>query len=109
MYLGVGCWGQIVRAYVVGTPVTPHVGTPGVEKAGGRVGRSPVSDRPPTTFIRQFFELAFCSVGLLVSYLVWGLLQERVMSYEYGGLVDTHGDVNERGKWFLWTGCQDRE
>ncbi|XP_025053625.1 adenosine 3'-phospho 5'-phosphosulfate transporter 1 isoform X1 [Alligator sinensis] len=33
---------------------------------------------------RQVFKLLFCAVGLQVSYLTWGVLQERVMTRTYG-------------------------
>ncbi|XP_030200362.1 adenosine 3'-phospho 5'-phosphosulfate transporter 1 [Gadus morhua] len=34
--------------------------------------------------VRQMFKLTFCAVGLQVSYLTWGVLQERVMTRSYG-------------------------
>ncbi|XP_056337436.1 adenosine 3'-phospho 5'-phosphosulfate transporter 1 [Danio aesculapii] len=33
---------------------------------------------------RQAFKLIFCAAGLQVSYLTWGVLQERVMTRSYG-------------------------
>lgn len=35
------------------------------------------------TLLKQCASLTFCSVGLLSSYLIWGLLQERIMATKY--------------------------
>ena len=35
------------------------------------------------SFLHQSLQLCFCTGGLLFSYLIWGLLQERVMVYTY--------------------------
>lgn len=35
---------------------------------------------PPRTLLQDAARLIFCSVGLLVSYLIWGLEQERIMT-----------------------------
>ena len=43
---------------------------------------SSVLAEPPSD-ARRCLILAFCSTGLLVSYLLWGLLQERIMAFEY--------------------------
>lgn len=32
---------------------------------------------------QYYFRLAFCTIGLQASYLVWGLLQEKIMTQEY--------------------------
>ena len=36
------------------------------------------------TWSQTALSLLFCATGLLVTYLTWGLLQERIMAYEYG-------------------------
>lgn len=36
--------------------------------------------------------LIFCAGGLLIIYLTWGLLQERIMSYEYGAADGIPGE-----------------
>ena len=37
----------------------------------------------PETFGRNALRLAFCTVGIQVSYLLWGLMQERIMTRPY--------------------------
>ncbi len=37
--------------------------------------------------IMSGFQLLFCFVGLQVSYLTWGYIQERIMTQQYGGDV----------------------
>uniref|UniRef100_A0A670I3W9 Adenosine 3'-phospho 5'-phosphosulfate transporter 1 n=1 Tax=Podarcis muralis TaxID=64176 RepID=A0A670I3W9_PODMU len=44
---------------------------------------------------RQFFKLLFCATGLQISYLTWGVLQERVMTRTYGA---TESDPGEKFK-----------
>lgn len=34
----------------------------------------------PSSFLKDSVNLMFCSAGLLSSYLIWGLLQERIMT-----------------------------
>ena len=41
------------------------------------------SSLPENSFVRQSVSLCLHGAGLLVSYLIWGVLQERVMVYEY--------------------------
>lgn len=47
-----------------------------------------------STSSRQAFKLVFCAAGLQVSYLTWGVLQERVMTRAYGAVPGAEGDVN---------------
>ncbi|XP_062829857.1 adenosine 3'-phospho 5'-phosphosulfate transporter 1 isoform X1 [Anolis carolinensis] len=44
---------------------------------------------------RQVFKLLFCAAGLQISYLTWGVLQERVMTRTYGA---TESDPGEKFK-----------
>jgi len=46
------------------------------------------SDEPTESFTASSIRLAVCSVGIQVSYLLWGLMQERIMTkpYETGEL-----------------------
>ncbi|CAK9036165.1 Adenosine 3'-phospho 5'-phosphosulfate transporter 1 (PAPS transporter 1) (Solute carrier family 35 member B2), partial [Durusdinium trenchii] len=47
---------------------------------------APGEDKGPTqpeSLLAKGLSLAFCSAGLLGSYLLWGVLQERVMTTEY--------------------------
>lgn len=51
---------------------------------GGIKSSSPASeiDEP---FAKRASKLLFCVAGLQISYLTWGILQERIMTIEYGG------------------------
>ena len=46
----------------------------------------PASDPAPPepTFMEQTLKLLWCAGGLLSFYLVWGLVQERIMAFKYG-------------------------
>lgn len=44
-----------------------------------------------TTFLQDAVRLLFCSVGLLVSYLIWGLEQERIMTQVRLTKLISHG------------------
>ena len=57
---------------------------------GGAVGVTPVA-KP----VSQSLRLAWCVCGLLVSYLVWGFLQERIMTQRYSS---AHGGPAENFK-----------
>lgn len=48
---------------------------------------------PERSFFQQSLVLLFCSGGLLVSYLIWGILQERVMVYRYRESEDEPGEL----------------
>ncbi|XP_013999485.1 adenosine 3'-phospho 5'-phosphosulfate transporter 1 isoform X1 [Salmo salar] len=48
------------------------------------VSLAPRNDADPGSSARQAFKLVFCAAGLQVSYLTWGVLQERVMTRSYG-------------------------
>ncbi|XP_034283956.1 adenosine 3'-phospho 5'-phosphosulfate transporter 1 isoform X1 [Pantherophis guttatus] len=41
---------------------------------------------------RQIFKLLFCATGLQISYLTWGVLQERVMTRSYGASESEPGE-----------------
>ena len=45
-------------------------------------------DGPPESFTRAAIRLTVCAVGIQISYLLWGLMQERIMTkpYESGEL-----------------------
>ncbi|TRY60410.1 hypothetical protein DNTS_007172 [Danionella cerebrum] len=44
------------------------------------------SESESTSSARQAAKLIFCATGLQVSYLTWGVLQERVMTRSYGSI-----------------------
>lgn len=45
---------------------------------------TPRNESESSSTARQAFKLIFCAAGLQVSYLTWGVLQERVMTRSYG-------------------------
>ena len=51
------------------------------EKAGSKAAEG--SDAPAETFSAQAARLAVCALGIQVSYLLWGLMQERIMTKPY--------------------------
>ncbi|CAD5118568.1 DgyrCDS7256 [Dimorphilus gyrociliatus] len=53
-----------------------------------------------TSFGRKAFWIIICATGLQLSYLSWGLLQERIMAYKYGETVDFKGE-NFKNSQFL--------
>lgn len=50
---------------------------------------------PPRTLLQDAARLIFCSVGLLVSYLIWGLEQERIMTRKYTNSVGESGQFED--------------
>uniref|UniRef100_A0A3Q3VPS5 Adenosine 3'-phospho 5'-phosphosulfate transporter 1 n=1 Tax=Mola mola TaxID=94237 RepID=A0A3Q3VPS5_MOLML len=48
------------------------------------VAVAPRNEGDSGSSVRQVIKLIFCAVGLQVSYLTWGVLQERVMTRKYG-------------------------
>lgn len=72
---GTGCLFRSVQLCVFGTP--PE--TPSVEDGGIK----PKEDPPSPGFSQTTIKLLFCAAGLQVSYLTWGVLQERIMTRSY--------------------------
>lgn len=76
-----GCLSKFVRLFVEGRPppfpdkVTADGGRGGHDTAAGSAHEQSLA--------RQGVLLCFCAGGLLTSYLIWGLLQERIMAYNY--------------------------
>lgn len=68
------CISRVLTACALGSPA---------ENNGEK--KFPSFETKPRTFLEQFSLLSYCSGGLLVSYLLWGLLQERIMAIEYVG------------------------
>jgi len=46
--------------------------------------------------------LMFCFLGLQGSYLTWGLLQERIMTFEYGGSADQPGEKFKNSQFLVF-------
>ncbi|XP_064484267.1 adenosine 3'-phospho 5'-phosphosulfate transporter 1-like [Ornithodoros turicata] len=65
------------------------------EKPSLELGGSsePPSHRTPQrTFVNEMFVLGYCFLGLQVSYLTWGVLQEKIMTQKYYGVISTEGE-----------------
>ena len=62
-------------------------GTPRVESAdveeGGIIGSSSKDESSPPSFSQSSIKLLFCAGGLQLSYLTWGVLQERIVTQTY--------------------------
>jgi D-alanyl-lipoteichoic acid acyltransferase DltB (MBOAT superfamily) len=78
-FAGDGVIPRIVRLFVEGSA---HTGKSDSLDGSNEPLReaSPVPER---SFTHQTLLLMYCASGLLVSYLIWGLLQERIMAYDY--------------------------
>ncbi|MBN3305927.1 S35B2 protein, partial [Amia calva] len=67
----------------------------GNEAKSGLLEEVPAPSRNEATessSARQAFKLLFCAAGLQVSYLTWGVLQERVMTRTYGATSTEEGE-----------------
>ncbi|KAM9234491.1 adenosine 3'-phospho 5'-phosphosulfate transporter 1 isoform 1-T1 [Dugong dugon] len=61
-------------------------------KASDESPLAPRTESAETTPTWQALKLLFCATGLQVSYLTWGVLQERVMTRSYGATATTPGE-----------------
>jgi len=82
-----GCVSKIIRLFVEGKlPAFPDkVSSATADSAQDRDSRT-TDER---VLVKQGLLLAFCAGGLLTSYLVWGLLQERIMAFNYSETEST--------------------
>jgi adenosine 3'-phospho 5'-phosphosulfate transporter B2 len=72
-------WTRLVHSCAIGDDQGEYV-----KEDAGRAKDAP----PAETFWKNAMRLAVCAVGIQVSYLLWGLMQERIMTkpYESGHL-----------------------
>ena len=56
---------------------------------------SRASSKRERTATSTFFQLSFCFLGLQVSYLTWGVLQEKIMTKEYSGFNHEVGQFKD--------------
>ncbi|XP_058932579.1 adenosine 3'-phospho 5'-phosphosulfate transporter 1 isoform X1 [Kogia breviceps] len=61
-------------------------------KAPDEVPLAPRAEPAETSPTWQALKLLFCAAGLQVSYLTWGVLQERVMTRSYGATATLPGE-----------------
>jgi len=89
----VGCVSRFIRLFVEGRPAPfPDKASSGPADSGR--GRDHAGAAHEESLAKQGLLLMFCAGGLLTSYLIWGLLQERIMAYNYS---ETEG-TSERFK-----------
>ncbi|XP_065292733.1 adenosine 3'-phospho 5'-phosphosulfate transporter 1 [Dermacentor albipictus] len=67
---------RVLRLFVLGHE--PDV-KPSLELGGGTEPPRP----PSRSFLSEAFVLAYCFLGLQISYLTWGVLQEKIMTQKY--------------------------
>jgi len=78
---GGGCVAKFIRLFVEGkSPPFPDKNS----SSTADTGRDAVAAEEQSLTKRGLL-LSFCAGGLLTSYLIWGLLQERIMAYNYSG------------------------
>ena len=58
-------------------------------------------ERPKTSF-ENFVILMFCASGLQVSYLTWGVLQERIMTESYGASSTSAGETFKSSQFLVF-------
>ncbi len=75
-FFGNGCLFKTVQVCVFGSESE--------DKGGLEGGQSQDFETKTPPSSRMVFKLLFCAAGLQVSYLTWGILQERVMTKKYG-------------------------
>ena len=78
-FLGTGCLFRSIQLCVFGTP---RVESADVEE-GGINGSSSKNEISPPSFSQTSIKLLFCAGGLQLSYLTWGVLQERIVTRTY--------------------------
>ena len=54
------------------------------------------------TWVKDTAVLLFCFAGLQICYLTWGLLQERIMSYEYGAEDGIPGEYFKNSQFLVF-------
>ncbi|XP_060555316.1 adenosine 3'-phospho 5'-phosphosulfate transporter 1-like isoform X2 [Ruditapes philippinarum] len=56
----------------------------------------------PLDLSKSAMVLIVCFLGLQGSYLTWGLLQERIMTFEYGASADTKGEYFKNSQFLVF-------
>ena len=82
-FLGTSCLLRSIQLCVFGAP---HIESADVQAEDGGIKESPSKDEsyPPPSFSQPSIKLLFCAAGLQLSYLTWGVLQERIVTRTYG-------------------------
>ena len=61
---------------------------------------TPLPQNAEPTFMENTLKLLWCAGGLLGCYLIWGVIQERIMAFKYGA-TDTSEGENFKNSQFL--------
>ncbi|RUS89657.1 hypothetical protein EGW08_002578 [Elysia chlorotica] len=69
-----------------------HASASAEEGSVGGKGTSSATPAPEEPFSTRALRLIICVIGLQVSYLTWGVLQERIMTIEYGQTATQPGE-----------------
>ena len=81
-----GPWARLVQTCVTGGRGYKRVNTsPPDELGGADDARPPPPAEPPRalSFFEQAVQLGVCALGIQVSYLCWGVMQETIMTTRY--------------------------
>jgi len=93
---GPGCMQNFIVLCVFGKD-SPK---PSVEEGGVKSSSSTLEKEE--TFSKRATKLLFCVAGLQVSYLTWGILQERIMTIEYGGIGEAQGEYFKNSQFLVF-------
>ena len=89
------CLSQLVRQCVFGNE--DKVSLENLEEGGSTAviieSQNPVS---------KIFTLVFCIAGLQGAYLTWGVLQERIMTFEYGKVDEQQGEFFRNSQFLVF-------
>ena len=87
---------RLLRLFVLGN----EDDKPSVEE--GLLAAPESSPAPEWTFFKTCLVLCTCFLGLQGSYLTWGLLQERIMSNEYGATGTAPGEFFKNSQFLVF-------
>ena len=76
---GTGCLFHSIQLCVFGTPRD----SPDIEEGGLKAAPPKDDSTTPSNFSQTTIKLLFCAGGLQLSYLTWGVLQERIVTRTY--------------------------
>lgn len=75
----------------------------GLEEQSKPVVRPSIEEtKAKESMLKQCLILMWCAGGLLGSYLTWGLLQERIMAFEYGKTETTPGERFQNSQFLVF-------
>ena len=87
-----GCFYNIIKVCVQGSDPDINLGVSDATKTEER----------PKTALENFVILMICATGLQVSYLTWGLLQERIMTHSYGATPTSPGETFKSSQYLVF-------